>query len=166
MGIRSRTGGAPAHRMRRRGICAALGVMTLALAGSARADVYDDNPAAASRGFGDMHVYARAADGSTLERHLVGDGWSDWSSLGGVATSGPAAAAYGPFVHVFVTGSDGGIYQNTLADGKYSGWRSLGGGASSAPSAVWRRGPQNYFDVAVKGTDNAIWLRTWSPGTG
>ena len=166
MGIRSRTGGAPAHRMRRGGICAAVGVMTLALAGSARADVYDDNPAAASRGFGDMHVYARAADGSTLERHLVGDSWTNWSSLGGIATSGPAAAAYGASVHVFAAGSDGGIYQNTLTDGKYSGWTSLGGGASSAPSAVWRRGPQKYFDVAVKGTDNAIWLRTWIPGTG
>ena len=40
------------------------------------------------------HVMARdpVPDGATLERHWTGSAWSDWSSLGGTSTSGPAAA--------------------------------------------------------------------------
>ena len=81
----------------------------------ASADVYDDNPAAASRGPGDMWLFARAGDGATLERHWTGSAWSDWSSLGGVSTSGPAAAAYNGQVHVFIRGTDGAVYTNYLS---------------------------------------------------
>jgi hypothetical protein len=141
-------------------------VAALVLAAAARADVYDDNPAAASRGFNDLSVFARGADGSVLERHWTGSAWSSWASLGGGATSGPAAAAYGSAINVFIRGGDGAIYQNAFSNGAWTGWKSLGGGASSAPSAVWRRGPLNYFDIAVKGTDNAIYLNTYVPGSG
>src|SRR4051812_38247058 len=85
--------------MRRIG-CAAV-LAALMLAAPARADVFDDNPAAASRGPGDMYLFARGADGATLERHWTGTAWSDWASLGGIATSGPAAAAYGTAINVF-----------------------------------------------------------------
>ena len=138
----------------------------LALAAPARADVYDDNPAAASRGPGDMYLFARGADGATLERHWTGAAWSDWASLGGNATSGPAAAAYGNAINVFVRGTDGAIYQNTLSGGAWSGWSSLGGYASSGPAVSWRRGSLNYFDIAIKGGDNAIWFESWVPGRG
>jgi hypothetical protein len=67
---------------------------------------------------------------------------------------------------VFVRGIDGAIYQNTLTAGAWSGWASLGGYASSAPAVQWRRGPLNYFDIAIKGGDNAIWFETWVPGRG
>jgi len=133
---------------------------------TARADVLDDNPAAASRGPGDLHLFARAADGTVLERHWTGGAWTEWSSLGGVATSGPAAAAYGNAINVFVRGGDGGIYQDSLSGGAWSGWRSLGGFSTSAPAAAWRRGPLNYFDLAIKGGDNAIWFETFVPGRG
>ena len=77
----------------------------LVLAAPARADVYDDNPAAASRGPGDMVVLARGADGAIYERHVAPGGWTDWTSIGGQATSGPAIAAYGPAMHAFVVGT-------------------------------------------------------------
>jgi hypothetical protein len=138
----------------------------LGVAGTARADVYDDNPAAASRGQGDVSVFARAADGSTLWRALDGESWTAWSSLGGSATSGPAAAAYGSAINVFIRGTDGATYQNTLGDGRWSGWTSLGGYSTSAPAAMRRRGPLDYFDIAVKGGNNEIFLNTYVPGTG
>src|SRR3954465_121718 len=56
----------------------------------ARADVYDDNPATASRGGGDAWIFARAADGATLERHWTGSAGGDWAAPRSSAT-GPAA---------------------------------------------------------------------------
>src|SRR5262245_48361511 len=121
-----------ALRMRRSIGAAVLAV--LALAAPARADVFGDNPCVASAGTGDMSVFARGPDGAVLERHLQGGAWTSWASLGGSATSGPAAAAQGSLIHLFVRGPDGAIYQNTLS-GAWSGWRSLGGVATSAPAA-------------------------------
>jgi hypothetical protein len=112
---------------------------SMAVAASARADVYDDNLAAASRGPGDIVVLARGVDGAIYERHLAGGAWSSWSSIGGAASSGPAAAAYGDAIHAFVTGTDGPVYENVLRGGAWSGWRSLGGVGTSAPAAIARR---------------------------
>ena len=141
-------------------------VCALSLTATARADVYDDNPAAASRGAGDAYLFARATDGAILERHLSGGSWTDWASLGGNATSGPAAAAYGDAINVFVRGPDGAIWQNALVGGAWRGWASLGGQAASAPAALWRRGSENAFDIAYRGTDNAVWLESYVPGRG
>ena len=67
-------------------------------------------------------------------------------------------------MEVFITGCDGAVYQNWYADGSWHGWASLGGYASSAPAAAWRRGPPNYFDIAIKGGDNAIWFQIVGAG--
>jgi hypothetical protein len=137
----------------------------LVSAAPARADVYDDHPAAASRGVGDIVLLARGADGAIYERHIVGGAWTAWSSIGGLASSGPAAAAYGGAIHVFIVGTDLAVYENALRDGQWSGWASLGGIATSAPAAISRLGT-NYLDLAVRGADNAIHLRTFQPGSG
>ena len=92
--------------MRRIVTCMAVAATMLAAA-PARADVYDDNPATASRGGGDLWVFARASNGEILERHRVQGGFTDWSSLGGNTTSGPAAVGYGSSILVFVRGTDG-----------------------------------------------------------
>jgi hypothetical protein len=136
------------------------------LAAPAAADVYDDNPATATRGANDQWVFARGAGGDILERHWTGTAWSDWASLGGNATSGPAAAGYGKSVVVFIRGTDAAVHQNTFIDGAWTGWSSLGGYATSGPSVSVRRGPQGYLDLSMKGSDNAIWLQTFVPGTG
>jgi hypothetical protein len=147
--------------------CMAVAAAMLTATGSARADVYDDNPATASRGGGDLWVFARAANGEILERHRTdGGGFTDWSSLGGDTTSGPAAVGYGSTVLVFVRGTDGATYQKTYSNGSWSGWSSLGGYSTSAPAAEVRRGPEGYVDVAIKGGDNAIYFTTYVPGTG
>src|SRR4051812_35305966 len=91
--------------------CVATGSV-VGMSATARADVYDDNLAAASRGQDDLWVFARrSSDGAILERHFVpsSGGWTAWNSLGGSTTSGPAAAASGPNIEVFARGQDGAI---------------------------------------------------------
>ena len=137
----------------------------LCAATPAAADVYDDNLAAASRGLGDIVVLGRGADGAIYERHLAGGAWTSWTSLGGTAASGPAAAAYGDSIHAFVTGTDGAVYENVLRGGAWSGWARLGGVATSAPAAIARRGT-DMLDLAVRGTNNGLFQRTFQPGAG
>ena len=139
--------------------------MWLALATTASADVFDDNPATASRGPGDGWIFARANDGSILERHLVSDKWTDWVSLGGNAASGPAAVAYGNSMLVFVRGVDGATYENTLQSNGWTGWRSLGGYATSAPAATARRS-EDALDLVVSGGDNQLYHQAFTPGGG
>jgi hypothetical protein len=137
-----------------------------ACAPAARADVYDDNPAAASRGSNDLWVFARrTTDGSILESHFTGTGWTPFTSLGGDTTSGPAAAAYGPNIEVFARGEDGAIWTDVLVNGAWTGWSSLGGYFTSGPAAIARRGT-TVLDVAGRGGDNSIYLSTYVPGTG
>lgn len=150
----------------RRTITWIVALAALIVAAPASADVYDDNPATASRGGGDSWIFARAADGATLERHWNGSAWTDWSSLGGVATSGPAAVGYGGQVHVFVRGTDGATYENVYSGVTWSGWSSVGGYALSAPAAALRRGPLGYIDLAVRGLDSAIYFQSYVPGKG
>jgi hypothetical protein len=149
----------------KRALVAMLAAGLLVGAAPARADVYDDNPAGASRGAGDMYVFARGADGAIYERHLAGGAWTPWASIGGQTSSGPAAVAYAGQIHVFVLGTDNAIWQNVLRAEGWSGWSSLGGYGTSAPAAVARRGT-SYLDVAVRGGDNAIWQMTYIPGVG
>jgi hypothetical protein len=155
----------------RRTACLLFAVVGAALclldASSARADVYDDNPATASRGPGDLWVFARASDGSILGKVRNSEGWSNWLSLGGNSTSGPAAVGYDNSILVFIRGTDGGIYQNTIdSTNHWGGWKALGGGvAASAPGVATRRGSR-IVDMAVRGTDNAIWHRWFAPGSG
>ena len=154
--------------MGRRLLFAALALtLATALPAPARADVYDDNPAAASRGAEDMWVFARRpSDGAILERHLSAGNWTDWASLGGSTSSGPAAVGYGNSIHLFVTGTDNAVWTRALTGSTWGPWLSLGGYATSAPSVSVRRGTINYLDLAVRGSDNALWHRAFIPGSG
>jgi hypothetical protein len=154
--------------MGRRLLFAALALtLAIALPAPARADVYDDNPAAASRGDGDMWVFTRrSSDGAILERHLSAGQWTDWASLGGATSSGPAAVGYGDSIHLFVTGADNAVWTRVLTGSTWSEWQSLGGFATSAPSASVRRGAVNYLDLTVRGADSALWHRALIPGSG
>ena len=135
----------------------ALGSSPRSLAGAApaRADVYDDNPAAASRGPGDMAVLARGADGAIYERHLAGGAWTPWASIGGAGVVRPGARR---------------LRRASPRVRRRHGLRRLRERAArrrlvglevarrrrrrSAPAAIARRGT-DYLDLAVRGTDNA-----------
>jgi hypothetical protein len=88
---------------------------------------------------------------------------SAWSSLGGVATSSPAATTpnFTPNVvlDVFVRGTNGALYErSTLNNGaSWGAWSNLGGriAAGTGPAACsWGAGR---VDVFVQGTDGALW---------
>jgi len=83
-----------------------------------------------------------------------------WTSLAGVATSGPGVSSWGPTsADVFVRGSDGGMWRNFWNGTAWSGWAPYGGGLASRPGAVaW--GP-NRIDIFVKGTDGQLWHKWW-----
>jgi hypothetical protein len=128
----------------------------LALASPARADVFDDNPAAATVG-GTVYVFARAADNRIIERHAANGTWSQWVPVGGLeAGSGPAALAFGSSLLLFARGQDGAVWWNQLTGGSWFGWRSLGGQVTSAPSAGLRYGTFT-IDLAARGVNNGLY---------
>ena len=103
----------------------------------AGAAVYDDAPAIAARGAGDMRAFIRGSDGALWTRSWDGSSWSAWSSLGGVLTSGPAASARpnGDY-DVVVRGTDGGYHHRAFTPGEgWSGWAPLGGSMISRPAS-------------------------------
>ena len=137
------------------------------LAVTASADVLDDNPATASRGPGDQWVFARASNGETLVRHWTTAGtWTDWESLGGNATSGPAAVGFGSEVWVFARGVDGQIRYTRLSSGGWSDWTTIPGFATSAPAVTARRGGRSLIDLVIRGGDNAFYHQAYLPDTG
>ena len=97
-----------------------------------------------------------------------------WSSLGGSATSSPAATTPTPaaspangIMDVFVRGTDGALWHKwtTNSGTTWSGWKSLGGqvAAGTGPAACsWGAGR---LDVFVQGTDGALWHK-WSTNNG
>jgi hypothetical protein len=67
---------------------------------------------------------------------------------------------------VFVRGTDNGLWHRWSDDGgvTWGNWEPLGGILTSDPAAVsWSSGK---VDVVARGTDNAIWIRSWTASTG
>ena len=89
--------------------------------------------------------------------------------------AGPAATATAQTANnnldVFVRGANGNIYQTGRRGPRGSSWFTwfdLGqppGGSASDPGAAWSSSG-NRIDVAVRGNDDNLWVKTWTPGTG
>jgi hypothetical protein len=143
------------------------GALALLAAAPARADVVDDDPAIAAVGVGDMRMFVRGTDGAVWTRSWNGSSWSGWSSLGGVATSGPVAITRGNIYDVFVRGGDNAYYHKyfTPAAGWYPSWERIGGAFSSAPGASLRQGTGE-IDVVGVGTDGQLHHGYWAAGSG
>jgi hypothetical protein len=142
-------------------------LLVVALAAPARADVFDDNPAAATLN-GTVYVFARDADNRILERHGLPGSWTDWSDVPGLpggAGSGPAAVAFGSTLMLFARGQDGAVWWNSLTSGSWFGWRSLGNLVSSAPSAGLRYGTLT-VDLAARSLNNELLHRSYTAGPG
>jgi peptidoglycan/xylan/chitin deacetylase (PgdA/CDA1 family) len=132
-------------------------------------------PAAVTFGPGSINVYAVGTDRAVWTRSLSGGVWSAWKSIGGRTYNAPAAAwiPQSNEALVFARGTDNALYVDTFAAGRASGWRTLGGTLIDAPAAAGT--PGNGMDVAVRGTDNAVWgkllrngnwsafTRAWAP---
>lgn len=98
------------------------------------------------------------------------NGTGGWSSIGGSATSSPAATTPSfpnGAIYVFVRGTDGAVwYTTTTNDGtSWSSWHSLGGQlASGTGPAACSWGPGR-LDVFVEGTNGAPYHK-WSTNNG
>jgi serine protease AprX len=141
------------------------GVLVAALAaGSAQAEVVDDNPAASSRAAGQVSVFIRGADGSLQQSDLSGGTFTPWRSLGGGLLSGLGAGGRSATVSsVAARGLDGGIYHRAFQSGTWAGWEALGGSSISAPAMDIRR-PTGIVDLFWRGVDNGIEAKSWAPG--
>jgi hypothetical protein len=146
-------------------VCAA--AAAVAFSGTARAEVLDDNPAAASRGPGQVSVFIRGNDGALLTSDLSGGSFTPWRSLGGYLDSGPAAAGRSSTItDVFIRGGDSGLYHRFFTtSGGWSNWGGLGHTMLSAPTVSVRRG-FGYIDLFWRGADNGIEAKSWVPGQG
>ena len=147
-------------------LCAIATLLGVSGTETARADVYDDNPATASRVPGETYVFVRGPDAAIYAKHRVDGGWSNWESLGGLTTSGPAAVAFGGTIHVFARGPEGAVWQTSLqSDGGWRDWISLGGYTLSAPAVTVRRG-EGYLDLVVRGGDSQLYQQAFVPNVG
>jgi hypothetical protein len=149
----------------RRAVVLALALWGI-LAATASAQVVDDDPAAASRAYNDARLFARAADGTILQRSYTVDGWTPWTSLGGSTSSGVSAVAQGRTIRIFARGTDNAIWERVLDDTTWGPWTSLGGVATSAPAATLRKGPENVIDLSVRGGDGQLFHQSLVPGRG
>ena len=142
-------------------------VAAVAVTGTARAEVLDDNPAAASRAPGQVTVFARSTSGSMVFSELSNGSFTPWHSLGGYLDSGPGAVGRTPQnTDAFVRGGDGALYQQSfLPDGKWSGWFRLGHSMLSAPALSVRKG-SGILDLFWRGADNGIEAKSWVPNQG
>ena len=88
--------------------------------------------------------------------------WSNWESLGGVITAGPAVSSWaGERLDTFVKGADNALWHKWFAGG-WSGWESLGGIIDGSPAAVsWSSGR---IDAFGRGMDNALWHKWFAGG--
>ena len=93
--------------------------------------------------------------------YATSTGWSGWTSLGGILTSGPAAASWGPGrLDVFVRGTDNAVWHKWFSGGKWSGWQSLGGRVIGEPGAASTGAGK--LDLFARGTSNALLARNYN----
>ena len=146
---------------------AAATIAAFACAAPAAAAVVDDNPAASSRGPGQVSVFVRGADATLQVSELSGGAFTPWRSLGGVLTSGPGAEGRaGTVTDVFIRSGDDALYQRYfLTSSGWSGWYGLGGRLLSAPAVSARQGT-GQVDIFWRGADNGIEQKYWTPGSG
>lgn len=128
-------------------------------------DLIGGAAAPTSGGAGQLTVVQRADDASVVARYGSGSTWSGPSPLGGVIGAGPlAAGAPGSAVSTMaVRGTNSRTYVKQYAPGgSFAGYQDLGGATLDAPAVAVRPG---LTDVAVRGTDGALYLRSsTSPG--
>jgi hypothetical protein len=148
------------------------------------------DPAAVSVGAGKIQVSVRGSLGDLQSMSTTDGGktWTPLSSFGGQLLPGTGPAVYGWNITYsywdgqkqvtvtnqqlgwLVTGTDHTLWWMWTDGTKTSNWQSLGGYLTSSPAATAIGAqPQNngvfqggIIDVAVRGGDNALWLREYN----
>jgi hypothetical protein len=132
-------------------------------------------PAACAQNANSIDVFVQGTDHALWHKSLQGSTWSAWESLGGILTSSPAAVSRGAgVIEAHVRGSDGTDWYRSYYDGAWHGWVRIGGAIASGTGpgvSVWHyyvdvSQTANREDVFVKGTDGAVWQKTWIAASG
>ncbi len=103
-------------------------------------------------------VSVRTQDDAVWFRQRTADGWSAWTSLGGVVSGSPTLVASADRVYLFARGSDYTLWQQNFVDDAWGGWFKRDqyasnsivgavGAAEGANGSAW---------LAVRGPDHAV----------
>lgn len=118
-------------------------------------------PALVSRAAGEYDLAAVGADGTSWLRHYAPTtGWTSWTSLGGISTSGLSMTSRtADTLDIAQRGTDGAVYLDTITGTSASGWTRIGGLtlASTMRPAVTatdsRAIDSRAIDIVAVGTD-------------
>lgn len=123
---------------------------------------------------GTYAVFGRGADSALWWKYQTASGWSQWASLGGTLTSGPAASAtptsgdLSSLVFVYARGADGALWGRTFHAARiWEPWANDGGRLlpGTGPAAAGSGFGTGGLFVAAVGTDRAIWVDINLPGS-
>ncbi|AGC43483.1 hypothetical protein MYSTI_02156 [Myxococcus stipitatus DSM 14675] len=122
-------------------------------------------PAVVSLGANGLHVFIRGTDNQLWQKYWTSSaGWSAWTPLGGYLTSAPAVASWGSNnLQVFALDGNKSMMQKFWDGAGWSVWYTLGGTFTSDPTAASRG--LNRVDVFGRGTDNSLWINSYSPSS-
>jgi hypothetical protein len=117
-----------------------------------------------------IDLFARAADGSLMTRSSIGgSAWTPWSphTVGSQAGVAPVWWNVGGVDRLDVFGVDSRFEvaqsQSVAPYEAWTDWYSLGESTSETPAAS--SSGAGRVDVAARGEDGALWLRTWQQST-
>lgn len=123
--------------------------------------------AAARTTLGTTLAFVRGTDGALYVVTGTSAGFGGYRRIPAGTRSGPAAVSWdGRRVDLFVVGTDRALWHtSTVVDSlgrptTFARWDSLGGALTTAP-AVASHAPGRLL-VSARGTDGALWSRTWN----
>jgi hypothetical protein len=122
-------------------------------------------PAVTSWGQGRLDLFVCGSNSHLWHRWWDSNvGWSAWQDMGGALTSPPSAVSWEPNrIDVVARAQYGEIYHWAWNGSSWSS-ENLEGLSKGAPS-VSSRG-KAMLDVFVRGTDDALWVKSLYPGSG
>jgi len=108
----------------------------------------------------ELELYALGEDRTLLhKRQLCTGGWTKWTSMGGVFTSGPQVVMnFNHEAEVFIIGADKTLWHKRAVNRnstQFTAFRTMGGHFSTAPSVL--TDSEGLIHVFVRGMDRALW---------
>lgn len=108
----------------------------------------------------ELELYALGEDRTLLhKRQLCTGGWTKWTSMGGVFTSGPQVIMnFNHEAEVFIIGADKTLWHKRAVNRnstQFTAFRTMGGHFSSPPTVA--TDSEGLIHVFVRGMDRALW---------
>jgi len=108
----------------------------------------------------EVELYALGEDRSLLhKRQLCTGGWTKWTSMGGVFSSGPKVIMnWNHEAEIFILGADKTLWHKKASNRnstQFTAFATMGGHFSTAPTAV--TDSEGLIHVFVRGIDRALW---------